>query len=211
MLSAAALLHLFLLTTPVSLDYRPGVAEAAPAPSVPAPVPPVAAPAQPRNSWYGWELLLADALFVGATVAAGDRVPALSAAGLGGLALGTPFLHLANGNGQAMLLSMLLRSAEAALVFAVISDFGRAPPPGDEGFGEEIDRDVRALAMTAILAGGLFVILDDSLRARKPSDPPGTAPAEGGAAPAASRAGPVLAPTVFVRRQGGGIGLVAAF
>jgi len=201
------------LTTSVSLDYRPSAADAAPMPYAPTPV--VVATARPRHHWYGWQLLISDALFVGIAATANDHSPALSAAGFGGLALAAPLLHVANGNSKNAIISVLVRSLAAALMYSVMNgswDWSRSHQNSDSELNLPDGGEVLSVLVVtaAVIAGGAFVVVDDSIRARKLVHPDDASPSAGAASPPAKPAA-VVAPTVFLQRQGGGIGLAAAF
>src|SRR5947209_8179530 len=96
------------------------------------PAPPVPGvslePPAPRR-WYGWELMLSDAAFVTLASRYGRSGPAVLGAVIG-ITLGTPLLHVANGNGRAGMRSIVVRSATwLTAVVALIAETAIAPSP----------------------------------------------------------------------------------
>ena len=176
-----------------------GAAVAAPAPLDP--------PAPGR--WYGWELMVSDAVFL--LMANDGRIsnPELGlgnhqfALGLGGLVLGAPALHLIHGNRRRAAIGLGVRAVIIGLYAAADASLrtgGNASGGGDNGGGAFDSGDVvmGALLFGTIVGGLAFAFVDDVWHARVTTDAP-TSPQA------------MLAPTFFLNRRSGGLGLMATF
>jgi hypothetical protein len=141
-------------------------------PAFPVPAPPASAgggfadmsnvsverPAPTR--WYGWELLLSDAAFVTVAWQSGWSGGGLMG-GLIGVTLGTPLLHVANGNGRAGMRSIIVRSATWLAAGAAV--FASEAFPSTSCHGDVCSTGPDPTVPLAILvAGAAFALVDDT-------------------------------------------------
>jgi hypothetical protein len=157
-----------------------------------------AAVPEPEGRWYGWQLALSDALFL---LVAGDgrvsdpELPTGSAGyklGLAGVIVGAPTIHYLHGNRQRAIVGLIVRGLTVPLwALAQNSDSGEHPDDGDFF--------IVGLGIGAAGAAIVFAVIDDIWYARAPAPAP---------APARTTA---VAPTWFMNRGGGGLGVVGVF
>jgi hypothetical protein len=151
----------------------------------------------PEGRWYGWELALSDAVFL--LVATDGNTPnpelPIGAAGypvgLAGLVVGAPALHYLHGNSHRARVGLLVRGLTVPLWALVQTTLSGQSDNGPSG-GDFL---LAGLGVAAAATAVVFAFIDDIWYARAP-------------APAHTTA---LAPTWFMNRAGGGIGLVGVF
>jgi hypothetical protein len=152
---------------------------------------------EPEGRWYGWELALSDALFLMVATDGHNADPELPLGsvgypvGLAGVVGGAPALHYLHGNPQRARVGLLVRGLTVPLfALAQTSLSGQSMNGPDSG-----DYVLAALGSAAALTAAVFALVDDVWYARAP-------------APARATA---MAPTWFVGRGGGGVGLLGVF
>ena len=124
----------------------------------------------PRR-WYGWELMLSDAAFLTLASRYGRSGPALLG-GVVGITLATPLLHVANGNGRAGMRSIAVRSATwLAAAVALIAEMAIAPSPCHSDSCSGSFAAEAALPVAILLAGAVFVLVDDTALATVSTTP----------------------------------------
>jgi hypothetical protein len=188
---------------PTVTPLSAGPSLASPEPSRPPPAVPGAP--QEKGRWYGWELILGDALFL---LLANDRghETALGAAalpiGLAGIVAVPPALHLIHGNPRRTGWGLLVRGVTVGLYTATVLSARESSNtcPGDAPCTGITDGDIVLLGMTFIALGGAitYVFIDDFFFSRVP-------------VAALARPRTTVAPTAYLRPGGGGLGLVGTF
>lgn len=151
----------------------------------------------PRGRWYGWELALSDALFLMVATDGNNSNPELPIGsagyplGLAGVIGGAPALHYLHGNPHRAGVGLLVRGLTVPLFALAQTTLNRPSESGPDAG----DFFLAALGVAAAATAVVFAFIDDIWYARAP-------------APARATA---LAPTWFVNRSGGGVGLVGVF
>ena len=155
-----------------------------------------AAPA-PEGRWYGWELALSDAFFLLVATDGNNPNPELPIGaagyplGLAGLVVGAPALHYLHGNPHRACVGLVVRGITVPL-WALVQTTLSGPSENGPDSGDFV---LAGLGVAAVATAVVFAFIDDIWYARAP-------------APARTTA---LAPTWFMNRAGGGIGLVGVF
>ena len=158
--------------------------------------------ATPRKRWYGWELLLSDVAFLTLAAQEPHSTPLLWTAVVG-LTLGTPALHFANGN-------RLMGAVSAGVRLSIVGITSALASRGSDCHDDVCKDTVRDIVLpaSALIAGLLFMIVDDTALARV------TEPARGASAgPMTSRRPPrrVFVPVVAPTTGGATMALVGTF
>ena len=151
---------------------------------------------EPRGRWYGWELMLSDALFLMVATdgnAPHPELPIGSAGypiGLAGVIVGAPALHYLHGNPGRARVGLVVRGITVPLFALAQRTLDRQ--------SDAVDAGVFVLGGLGFAAAGVavvFALIDDIWYARAPAPPPRVA----------------VAPTWFAGRGGGGVGLLGLF
>jgi len=125
-----------------------------------APVPGLSFERPAPTRWYGWELMLSDAAFVTLAWRSGWDGGGLIG-GLIGVTLGTPLLHLANGNGRAGMRSIVVRSATwltAGAALLASAAFASTECHGDSC----VTGPDPTVPLAILVAGAVFVLVDET-------------------------------------------------
>jgi len=155
-----------------------------------------AAPAL-EGRWYGWELALSDAFFLLVATDGNNSNPELPIGaagyplGLAGLVVGAPALHYLHGNPHRARVGLVVRGLTVPL-FALVQTTLSGPSENGPDSGDFV---LVGLGVAAAATAVVFAFIDDIWYARAP-------------APARTTA---IAPTWFMHRAGGGVGLVGVF
>lgn len=153
-----------------------------------------ASPAQ-GSTWYGYKIMLADAASV-ATMLTGilslESEPVF-VAGMGGLALGGPLVHLAEDRPDRAIMSLALRVGAPLLVGLAIGE--------DESCEHSYTCSFEDQLTGAAAALGIVVAVDWLILSRHPHQ----------AAPVERAPSPRLVPTVNVATNGASLGLAGHF
>jgi hypothetical protein len=166
-----------------------------------------AAPPGEQGRWYGWELILSDALFLMLAADGNNANPesGLGSAGLpiglAGLALVPPALHVVHGNPRRAAFGFLVRSVAVGLWgVAVLSDKDSGSCNGQDSCAGISSGDVAlvGMAVAAALGAGIYVFIDDFWYSRTPAAP-------------AARPLLTMAPSLSLRSDGGVVGLAGRF
>ncbi|HEY4187996.1 MAG TPA: hypothetical protein VGP07_23170 [Polyangia bacterium] len=194
----------------------PALARAAPASEPPGPAAPGPSGSDPaaasvgQGRWYGWELFLSDVLFL-AIAADGSNQHTESGLGSAGLPIGLlglvlvpPAIHYVHGNPRRAVVGGIVRGVTASLWGAVLSSENTQGGPSCDGEGhcpgliEDSDIALIGLATAALIGTVVFVAIDDLFFARAAVD----------RAPPPSL---TLAPALFLRADGGVVGMAGRF
>jgi hypothetical protein len=157
---------------PGSLVAQPASAPAAPGARSPAPVastpPPSSKEGATHRSWYGWETLLVDGVWVvGGIVLLSSRNPsgAISTPLVADYFLGPPIVHAAHGHADRAFASLGLRLAGPLLLVAGVGSFwGSGSSSRDSGLGA-------GLMVLGVLAIPAAVAIDAAVIAREDVTP----------------------------------------
>jgi hypothetical protein len=135
------------------------------------PVPGMSLERPTATRWYGWELMLSDAVFTTLAWRSGWSGGVLIGSAVG-VTLGTPLIHVLNGNGVAGMRSIIVRSSTwlVALGAAIAQTAG-----GSSNCASDSCPGPRpTVAVGILVAGGVFALIDDTVLAAvsaAPDDP----------------------------------------
>jgi hypothetical protein len=167
----------------------------------------VAGTAVGEGRWYGWELILSDALFLMLAADGNNASPesGLGSAGLPiglvGLALVPPALHAVHGNPRRAAFGFLVRSIAVGLWgVAILSDKNSSSCNGQDSCPGDISGDVAlsGLATASAVGAMIYVFIDDFWFSRVPVGP-------------SARPLLTMAPSFSLRNDGGVLGVAGRF